>query len=73
MMNQDKDQHKLTVEALNKDLKKIENEIAAELKKNKDEEKIMRGMYKTRDDELRNNINAYDVEIGIAEETKSKM
>jgi hypothetical protein len=33
----------------------------------------MRGMYKTRDDELRNNINAYDVEIGIAEETKAKM
>lgn len=72
-MAQYKDEHIKTVDALNKELKKLETDVAGEIKKNKDEEKIMRGMYKTRDDELRNNINAYDVEIGIAEETKAKM
>lgn len=61
------------MEDLQKQLKKLDVELAAELKKNKDEEKVMRGMYKTRDDELRNNFNSYDTEIGIAEETKAKM
>lgn len=72
-MGQYQEEHKQTVEALNKEAKKIEAELNNEIKKNKDEEKLMRGQYKTRDDELRNNINAYDVEIGIAEETKGKM
>lgn len=66
-------QNKETIEALSKELSKLDRELNDLIKKNKDEEKIMRANYTNRAQELVNNVNAYDVEIGIAEETKAKM